>query len=72
MPCKALRSDTVTLKVEGTRFDIKSEREILYKQTLTEYLTKYIEYFRQDMLSDDIRNMPSWETYATNFINDID
>ena len=65
-------SDTVTLKVEGTRFDIKSEREILYKQTLTEYLTKYIEYFRQDMLSDDIRNMPSWETYATNFINDID
>lgn len=69
---KVESKDCVTLKVDGFRYDHKTQRNIQYTTFLSEMIKRYCNLFREDSLVSKTKNMPSWKTLSSDFINSID
>ena len=69
---KVESKDCVTLKVDGFRYDHKTQRKIQYTTFLSEMIKRYCNLFREDSLVSKTKNMPSWKTLSSDFINSID
>lgn len=64
--------DTITLKIDGFRYDQSVQREIQYTKYFSDMFKKYCNYFKEDWLENSEKNMPSWKTLSSDFINSID
>ena len=64
--------DTITLKIDGFRYDQNAQREVFYTQYFKEMFKDYLDNLRADSLKSKFINMPSWKTLDEKFINTID
>ena len=63
---------SITLYIDKNKYHDLNYEKISYIQQFSLYFKKYLSLLKTDDLHDEIRNMPSWETLSTNFINSID
>ena len=65
-------NDNITLFIDKNKHTGVNKNKVSYTKHFSRLLKKYLTLLKTDNLHDEVRNMPSWETISSNFINEID